>query len=66
HHSWCWLSITGYQSVITRWHPEIAKYYRQERELYVNSTVLSPVSSCTLFCMAQHGRASAKHTHRAS
>ncbi|CAI9548261.1 unnamed protein product, partial [Staurois parvus] len=29
----------------------------QERELYVNNTVLSPVSSCTLLCMALHIRA---------
>ncbi|CAI9606522.1 unnamed protein product, partial [Staurois parvus] len=27
------------------------------RELYVNNTVLSPVSSCTLFCMALHSTA---------
>ncbi|CAI9607551.1 unnamed protein product [Staurois parvus] len=26
------------------------------RELYVNSTCLSPVNSCTLLCMALHSR----------
>ncbi|CAI9562430.1 unnamed protein product, partial [Staurois parvus] len=32
------------------------------RDLYVNNTDLSPVSSCTLLCMAVHSRASVKHT----
>ncbi|CAI9588081.1 unnamed protein product, partial [Staurois parvus] len=36
---------------------------RMGRDLYVNNTDLSPVSSCTLLCMALHSRASVKHTH---
>ncbi|CAI9622635.1 unnamed protein product, partial [Staurois parvus] len=35
----------------------IAKYYQWGRELYVNNTVLSPVSSCTLLCVALHSTA---------
>ncbi|CAI9590951.1 unnamed protein product [Staurois parvus] len=50
--------------MITWWHPVITKYYRRGRELYVvKNTVLSPVSSCRLLCMALHSRASGKHTH---
>ncbi|CAI9546917.1 unnamed protein product, partial [Staurois parvus] len=57
-----WLSNTGSQPVISRWHPAISEYYRWGRDLYVNNTDLSPVSSCTLLCMALHRRASIKHT----
>ncbi|CAI9540973.1 unnamed protein product, partial [Staurois parvus] len=57
------LSITGSRPVITWRHPVITKYYRRGRELYVNNAVLSPVSSCTLLCMALHSRASGKHIH---
>ncbi|CAI9558848.1 unnamed protein product, partial [Staurois parvus] len=55
------LSITGSRPVITHWHPKIAEYHRWGRELYV-TIVISPVSSCTLLCMALHSRASGKHT----
>ncbi|CAI9621312.1 unnamed protein product [Staurois parvus] len=33
------------------------------RDLCINNTYLSPVSSCTLLCMALHSRASVKHSH---
>ncbi|CAI9601291.1 unnamed protein product, partial [Staurois parvus] len=47
-------SITRSQLVIICRCPVIAEYYRRGRELYVNNTVLSPVISCTLLCMALH------------
>ncbi|CAI9549447.1 unnamed protein product, partial [Staurois parvus] len=57
-----WLSITGSWALITRQHSVLAEYYQRGREQYVNNTVLSPVSSCTLLCMALHSRISRKHT----
>ncbi|CAI9578035.1 unnamed protein product [Staurois parvus] len=49
----------------------IAEHYRRGRELYVNNTVLSLVSSCTLLCMVLHSRTiqssvlKVKHTNTA-
>ncbi|CAI9534383.1 unnamed protein product, partial [Staurois parvus] len=57
------LSITKSCPVITHRHPVIAEYYRRGRELYANNTVLFPVSSSTLLCMALHSRASGKYRH---
>ncbi|CAI9577874.1 unnamed protein product, partial [Staurois parvus] len=60
---WPRLSITGSRPANTRWHPVIDEYYQRRRELYVNNTVLSPVSSSTLLCMAVHSTSSGKHRH---
>ncbi|CAI9611536.1 unnamed protein product, partial [Staurois parvus] len=49
-HSLPRLSITGSQPVITCWHSVITEYYRRGRDLCINNTDLSPVSSCTLLC----------------
>ncbi|CAI9599268.1 unnamed protein product, partial [Staurois parvus] len=57
------LSITGSRPVIPRWHMVIAEYLQWGRDLCVNNTHLSPVSSCTLLCMALYSRASVKHSH---
>ncbi|CAI9533989.1 unnamed protein product [Staurois parvus] len=43
--------------MISLWHSVITEYYQWGKELYVNDTVLSPISSCTLLCMALHNRA---------
>ncbi|CAI9591844.1 unnamed protein product [Staurois parvus] len=37
--------------------PAISEDFQQGRDLYVNNTDLSPVSSCTLLCMVLHSRA---------
>ncbi|CAI9618913.1 unnamed protein product, partial [Staurois parvus] len=59
-HSWPRLSITGSRLVITQGSPSNTD---GGRKLYVMNTVLSPVSSSTLLCMALHSRASGKHRH---
>ncbi|CAI9578824.1 unnamed protein product, partial [Staurois parvus] len=63
-HSRLRLSITGSRQVIPHQHPAISEDFQQGRDLYVNNTDLSPVSSCTLLCMAPHSRASG-NTHTA-
>ncbi|CAI9599164.1 unnamed protein product, partial [Staurois parvus] len=45
------------------WQPVITEYHQLGRDLCTNNTDLSPVSCCTLLCMALHNRASVKHTH---
>ncbi|CAI9536487.1 unnamed protein product, partial [Staurois parvus] len=42
---------------IPRRHSAIVEYYRRGRDLCINNTDLSPLSSCTLLCMALHSRA---------
>ncbi|CAI9538435.1 unnamed protein product, partial [Staurois parvus] len=51
-HSWPQLSITGSWPVIPRRHPAISKDFQRGGDLYINNTHISPVSSCTLLCMA--------------
>ncbi|CAI9606829.1 unnamed protein product [Staurois parvus] len=42
----------NHRLVITRWRLVIAEHLQWGEELFVNKTVLSPVSSFTLLCMA--------------